>query len=333
MVRNVYHSPTPELEKISETFQKKKKVIIIAGPTATGKTKASLVIGKAIGGEIISADSLQLYKGTDIGSAKATFEERKIVPHHLLDVCDIKDYFSVVHFYDEVVSSCQEIFNHNRSPIIVGGAGFYIHTILYGPPKGPASDPVIRKSLEEDADRFGLEMLYQKLNSLDPDYAETITGSDRHKIIRALEIMTLTGKKVTEIPKPSREDTPQDIDFRCWFLYHPKEILYKRIEERCDKMIEEGLLDELIELKKNGLLENPSAANAIGYRQGLTFLESRQTESDWELFIQSFKKASRNYAKRQFTWFRKEPLFRWLDVSVFSMERACEMIISDFEGC
>lgn len=328
-----YNELEPELQLSGSSSQKKKKVIILAGPTATGKTDISMIIGKAIGGEIVSADSVQLYRGTDIGSAKATQEQRKELPHHLLDIRDIKDYFSVVNFHDEVKSSCEEIFNHNATPIIVGGAGFYIHTVLFGPPKGPASDPVLRKSLEEDAEKYGIEMLYGKLKSLDPDYAESITLSDKHKIVRALEIMALTGKKVTEIPKPSREDIPKDIDFRCWFLYYPKEILYDRIDRRCDQMVENGLVDEVIRLKSEGLLENPSAANAIGYRQTLSYLESHQTDQDWEVYLQSFKKASRNYAKRQFTWFRKEPMFRWLDLSKFSLDRACEVIISDFEGC
>jgi tRNA dimethylallyltransferase len=330
--KNLYEVPQPELQRRELLHGKKKKIIVIAGPTATGKTEASLVVGGAIGGEIICADSIQLYKGTDIGSAKATLQERSRIPHYLLDVCDIKDYFSVVNFHDEVKSSCEEIFNHNRTPIIVGGAGFYIHTVLFGPPKGPASDPVLRKSLEADVDRYGLDMLYGKLKSLDPDYAETITPSDRHKIVRALEIMALTGNKVTDIPRPSREDSPKDIDFRCWFLYYPKEILYKRIEDRCDQMIENGLLDEVVTLKEKGLLLNPSAANAIGYRQALAFLDSRQTDADWDIFVEAFKKASRNYAKRQFTWFRKESLFRWIDLSKFSMDKACEIIISDYEN-
>ena len=264
MTRNVYDKLEPQTQRDCSYLQAKKKIIIIAGPTATGKTEASLIIGGAIGGEIVSADSMQLYRGTDIG-----------IPHHLLDICDIDDYFSVVNFHDEVESSCEEIFNHDSTPIIVGGAGFYIHTILFGPPKGPASDPVLRKSLEMDAEKYGIEMLYGKLKSLDPDYADTITLSDKHKIVRALEIMALSGKKVTEIPKPSREDIPKDIDFRCWFLYHPKEILYQRIEARCDAMIDAGLLQEVERLKKLGLLENPSAANAIGYRQALAFLDSK----------------------------------------------------------
>jgi tRNA dimethylallyltransferase len=332
LTKGIFDKLEPSLQRQDDLFFKKKKVIIIAGPTATGKTLASLIIAKAIGGEIVSADSIQLYKGTDIGSAKASKEQRREVPHHLLDICDIDNYFSVVNFFDEVTCSCQEIFNHNRVPLIVGGAGFYIHTVLYGPPKGPPSDAVLRKSLEEDAEKYGVEMLYGKLKSLDPDYAETITLSDKHKIVRALEIMALSGKKVTEIPKPSAEDLPKDIDFRCWFLYHPKEELYKRIDQRCEKMIEEGLIEEVLKLKDKGLLKNPSAANAIGYRQCLTFLDSKQTEADWQIFMHSFKKSSRNYAKRQFTWFRKEPLFRWIDLSKFPLDRACEIIISDFEN-
>lgn len=333
MTRNVYDRLEPQTQRECSYLQAKKKIIIIAGPTAAGKTEASLIIGRAIGGEIVSADSMQLYRGTDIGSAKATREERMQVPHHLLDICDINDYFSVVNFHDEVESSCEEIFNHDSTPLIVGGAGFYIHTVLFGPPKGPASDPVLRKSLEMDAEKYGIELLYGKLKDLDPDYAETITLSDKHKIIRALEIMALSGKKVTEIPKPSREDIPKDIDFRCWFLYHPKDVLYERIEKRCDAMIEGGLLDEVKRLKSDGLLENPSAANAIGYRQALAYLDSKQSDMDWEVFVTSFKKASRNYAKRQFTWFRKEPLFRWINLSEYPMDRACEIIISDFENC
>lgn len=333
MRKEAYKNINPLLERENTTFSKKKKMIIIAGPTATGKTEASIQIAKAISGEIVSADSVQLYKGTDIGSAKATLDQRRAIPHHLLDICNIRDYFSVVNFYDEVQSSCQEIFNHNRTPIIVGGAGFYIHTILFGPPKGPASDPLLRKSLENDADKFGLEMLYGKLKSLDPDYAESITPSDRHKIIRALEILALTGKKVSEIPKPSREDVPKNLNFRCWFLYYPKEMLYDRIEQRCDEMIDNGLIDEVVKLKDKGLIDNPAVANAIGYRQCLQFLESRQTDADWDEFVRLFKKASKNYAKRQFTWFRKESLFRWVDLSKFSLDRACDFIISDFEGC
>jgi tRNA dimethylallyltransferase len=310
---------------------KKKKVLVIAGPTACGKTALSILIGQAIGGEVISCDSMQIYKSTDIGTAKATREEQRQVPHHLIDICDIQESFNVASFYKEAMASLQEILLRDRTPIVVGGAGFYIHTFLYGPPKGPPSNREVRSRLEEDLGKFGAEMLYEKLYRVDPDYACTITVQDRQKIIRGLEIITLTGKKVSEIPKPSQEDLSKELDFRCWFLYYPREMLYERIDMRCEKMIEEGLVEEVVRLKEKGLERNSSASHSIGYRQCLEYLHSSQTDRDWDHFIKSFKQASRNYAKRQFTWFRKEPLFRWLNLSECSLEHAAELIIQDLE--
>lgn len=321
-----------EEEKASVLIPKRrKKVLVIAGPTACGKTSLSLKIAQAIGGEIISCDSMQIYRNTDVGTAKATREEQRIAPHHMLDIRDIHEPFNVVNFYEESMASLQEILLRDRVPIVVGGAGFYIHTFLYGPPKGPPSDIVLRARLEEDYEKFGAEMLYEKLRQVDPDYAGTITIQDRQKIIRGLEIISLTGKKVSEIPKPSQEDLSRELDFRCWFIHYPKSILYERIENRCDRMIEKGLLEEVVKLQERGLESNSSAAHSIGYRQCLEFLRSEQSESDWNRFITSFKQASRNYAKRQFTWFRREPLFRWLDLSQCSFEHAAEIIIQDFE--
>jgi tRNA dimethylallyltransferase len=253
------------------------------------------------------------------------------VPHHLIDICDIQDSFNVASFYEESMAALQEILLRERTPIVVGGAGFYIHTFLYGPPKGPPSNREIRSRLEEDLSKFGAEMLYEKLNRLDPDYASTITVQDRQKIIRGLEIISITGKKVSEIPKPSQEDLSKELDFRCWFIYYPREVLYDRIETRCDRMIEEGLVEEVIRLREKGLEKNSSVANSIGYRQCLEYLNSPQTDRDWDHFIRSFRQSSRNYAKRQFTWFRREPLFRWLNLSECSLEHAAELIIQDLE--
>ena len=310
---------------------KRKKVLVIAGPTATGKTDLSLIIAKAIAGEVISCDSMQVYADTDIGTAKATKKQRLEVPHHLIDIREIDESFNVVNFYEEATASLQEILLRDKVPVVVGGAGFYVHTFLYGPPKGPPADYELRKKFENDFEKFGAEMLYQKLREVDPDYAASITIQDRHKIIRALEIITITGKKVSEIPKPSQEDLSREMDFRCWFVYYPKEVLYNRIEERCDQMISLGLMEEVIHLKERGLTRNASAANSIGYRQCLKFLDSSQTQADWQECVRDFKKASRNYAKRQFTWFRREPLFRWLNLAECTLEHAAEIIIQDLE--
>ena len=222
---------------------KRKKVLMIAGPTATGKTDLSIKIARAVGGEIISCDSMQIYRGTDIGTAKVSREERREVRHHLIDVCEIEDSFNVVNFYTEATLVLQDILLRDKVPILVGGAGFYMNAFLYGPPKGPPSDKELRAKLEEDFEKFGPEMLYEKLKEFDPDYAASITIQDRHKIIRALEIISLTGKKVSEIPKPSQEDLSRELDFRCWFIYYPKPILYERIEKRCEEMVERGLVD------------------------------------------------------------------------------------------
>lgn len=308
---------------------KKRKVIILAGPTGVGKTEMSVRMAEVLGGEIISADSMQVYRGMDIGTAKVKADERKAVRHHLIDSRDIDETFNVVDFYHEAQQAFREIFAREHVPIVVGGTGFYIHALIYGPPRGPASVPDVRAKLEKEMEEKGALALYDKLKAFDPDYAATITIRDRHKIIRALEIIQLTNQKVSYFEKGA---TPaHEFDFRCWFLYKPKEVLYTDLERRCDKMIDSGFLEEVKQLEKEGLRSNMSASQAIGYRQGLEYLQSAQTAEDWKRFVEEFKTASRRYAKRQFTWFRKEPLFRWLSVHKLGPEVAMETIIQDYE--
>ncbi len=309
----------------------KKKVIVIAGPTASGKTALSIEIAKAIDGEIISADSMQVYREMDIGTAKATIEQRKEVPHHMIDVWDLHDPSNVVRFFEEAHQICKDILRRNKVPIVVGGVGFYIHSFIYGPPKGPPSDPEIREKLEQDFAKFGAELLFEKVTKLDPIYAATITLQDKQKIIRALEIMTLTGKKVSDFPKPSEATILDDFDFHCWFIHYPTSILYPRIEERCEVMLKEGLIIEVETLLDKGLELNHSAAMAIGYRQTIEYLRSSKTDQDYNNFVLAFKRASKHYARRQFTWFRKEPLFQWVDLSSYSLGFVKEWIIRDFE--
>ncbi len=309
---------------------KRKKVVVIAGPTAVGKSRLALSIARAIGGEIISADSMQVYRGMDIGTAKTPPSERGSVPHHLIDSRDLDETFNVVEYYQESCQAIKEILDKGGVPIIVGGTGFYIHSLIYGPPSGPPSDPNLRKVLEQEMDSKGTQIMFDKLKELDPDYATSITQKDRHKIVRALEIMTITRQKVSALPPVSTENE-ELYDFRCWFVYIPKESLYPRIEMRCDAMIAAGFLEEVKRLEGEGLSRNPTASQAIGYRQCLEYLSSPQGQEDWDRFVLEFKQASRRYAKRQFTWFRKEPLFRWLDIEKNSIEHAAELIIQDYE--
>lgn len=320
--------PLP-LKERSPDLVKKKKVILISGPTAVGKTRHSLVVAKALGGEIVSADSMQVYRGMDIGTAKVSAEEQANIPHHLIDIRNLAERFNVMDFYEAAHKIIREIHLKGKVPVVVGGTGFYIHALIYGPPQGPPSVPKVREQLEEELEKEGTEALYERLKNADPEYAKTITSADRHKIIRALEIIAITNKKVSDFPKMQNEEIPYD--YRCWFLYMSKEILYPHIEMRCDEMIAAGFIDEVRELDKRGIRKNSTAAQAIGYRQCLEFLDSMGTPDDFENFIANFKRASRRYAKRQFTWFRKELLFRWLNVENLPLDRSVEAIIQDYE--
>ncbi len=322
------HITLPLKEKLPD-YVKRSKVIVIGGPTCVGKTQHSLIIAKALGGEIISADSIQVYQGMDIGTAKASLDERKEVTHHLIDIRELSQTFNVADFYSEAMRAIRSALARDRVPVVVGGTGFYLHALIYGPPMGPPSEPDLRTQLEGEMEAKGTDALFERLKGLDPDYAATITRNDRQKIVRGLEIISLTNDKVSSFKGASVSE--QHYDFRCWFLYMPREALYPFIEMRCDEMIASGFIDEVKRLKEMGLAENLSASQAIGYRQCLEFLKSDQTHEDFDNFINRFKQASRQYAKRQFTWFRKEPLFRWLNIENVPIERSAELIIQDYE--
>lgn len=303
------------------------KVIVIAGPTAVGKTAMAIRLAKLLGGEVVNADSMQIYQNMDIGTAKVTPDEMEGVPHHLIDYCPIDEPCNVVDFYYESRKAIASILARNRVPIVVGGSGFYLRNLVYGPPSGPPSIPEVRSQLEKEWEELGAAVMYRQLVDLDPAYARTITERDRQKIIRGLEIITLTKKPVSSLKWQERKN-PTDYDYRCWFLFRPREELYERINLRCDQMLDKGFLEEVQKLQKEGLEKNRSAAQAIGYRQALEHLRG---ETDRKQFIHDFKKASRHYAKQQFTWFRKEPLFRWLDVALHDPETAADMVSADYQ--
>jgi tRNA dimethylallyltransferase len=321
-----------EIQKqIPSNFQRKKKrVIVISGPTGCGKSALAMQLAKAMDGEIISADSMQIYRGMDIGTAKPSKEEQLLIPHHLIDVRDVTESFNVVDFYYEARQACRQVLERENVPIVVGGSGFYLHTFLFGPPSGPPSVPEVRKALEEEMEKLGSEILFERLVNLDPQYAKTITKNDKQKIVRALEIMALTNKKVSKLNWKGKR-RPQHYDFRCWFLHRPRDRLYHRIDERCNQMLHAGFLDEVRRLEQSGLRTNTSASQAIGYKQALEFLQTDQSQPHYQKFVEDFKQASRNYAKRQFTWFRKEPIFQWLDVDLHDHELIFDSIKKDYE--
>jgi len=313
-----------------ETLLKKKKVIVIAGPTAAGKTDLSIELCKLINGQVISADSMQVYRGLDIGTAKATIDQQKKITHHLIDIRDIDEPYNVAAYVRDAGEVISHMLSEDTVPVVVGGNGFYIHSLLYGGPLGPSPDPVVRASLEDDLQKFGVELMFDKLRQLDPEYANTITVQDKHKIIRALEIIQVSNKKVSDYPKSNYDINKAPYEFLCYFIYYPKPLIYHRIEQRCDLMLEDGLLHETIQMINKGLLNNSSAKNAIGYRQVLDYLETNKDDAAYRHFVSEFKKASRHYAKRQFTWFRREPAFRWVDMSQITQQQLISDIITDF---
>jgi tRNA dimethylallyltransferase len=307
----------------------KDKVIVLAGPTGSGKTQLSIELGRAMGGEIISADSMQIYELMNIGTAKASIEQRIEVPHHLIDIRSVNDSFNVVDFFHEARQAIRNILQKGAIPIVVGGSGFYIRSLIYGPPKGPSSCPKLREKLEAQMQKIGPEALFEMLKVRDSAYAETITVHDKQKIIRGLEIIELTGKRVSDI-EWKQSDDKLDFNFKCWFIYRPREVLYKIIEDRCDKMIEEGFLEEIEKLQEKGIEGNASASHSIGYKHGLQYLSSQRTPEDFAYFLRMFKQSSRRYAKRQFTWFRNESLFRWLNIELHDPETVLDIILRDY---
>lgn len=319
-------------EQLLELFTLKgRRVIVIAGPTGIGKTALSLRLAEMVGGEIISADAIQVYRGMDIGTAKVSKEDRLRIPHHLIDVCEITEPFNVYDFHNQAKTVLEEIIARKNVPIIVGGTGFYIHSIIYGPPSGPPSDPFVRKRLVEEMDRLGHDFLFDKLRAVDPEYAATITQNDKHKIIRALEIIELSGRRVSDFSWKARPPSPL-YDFRCWFLNMPRKLLYERLSQRCEEMLAAGFLDEVVRLDREGLRLNRTASQAIGYRQTLEFLDTARTPSDHERYVEAFKLASHHLAKRQITWFRKEPLFRWMDVTQTPLDDLVDLMASDYSS-
>lgn len=319
-----------ELKQFSSTKEKQKRVILLAGPTGSGKTELSFVLANTLGKtEIVSADSMQVYRGMDIGTAKVTLQERKHIPHHLIDIRDLKEPFNVVDFFYECNQAIQDILSRGKHVIVVGGAGFYFRALLHGPPSGPPSVAKVRQDLEEELLSSGVEALFLRLQTFDPEYSASITRGDKQKIIRALEIIALTKKPVSQFSWKKRSFTP-DYDYRAWFIHRSKEALYDRIEKRCEKMLSEGFVEEVKRLKQEGLLENSSASGSIGYKQCLEYLKTAQTEKEYAHFVEAFKRASRRYAKKQYTWFRKEPAFRWLNMDHHDNLTAAAIIRQDY---
>lgn len=294
-----------------------KPLIILTGPTAVGKTELSIALAKSIGGEIISADSMQVYKYMDIGTAKIRSEEMDGVPHHLIDILEPDVAFNVAMFKDLAKSAVEDIYSRGRIPILVGGTGFYIQALLYDIDFSEEdSDSSIRKELETLVEIKGAAFLHEKLREVDPESAEQIHANNVKRVIRALEYYQLHGEKISTHNETERhKESPYD--FLYFVLTHDRQVLYERIEKRIDQMIDHGLISEVDNLLKKGYDSSLVSMQGLGYKELIPYLQKKCT-LDEAIYV--LKRDTRHFAKRQLTWFRRERNVRWLDKSLVSSD-------------
>ena len=302
--------------------------LAITGPTASGKTALSLGLAERLNAEIISCDSMQIYRGMDIGTAKATEEERSKAPHHLIDFLSPLESYSAENYRADAIAVAKDITSRGRLPLFVGGTGLYIDTVKRGiAPDSPESDPEYRDrmlfSLKTDED---IDALWQSLSAVDPESAEKIHKNNVKRVIRALEIYHKTGKPKSQLDRESLEVKGEVFVGMITIDFLDREKLYERVDRRVDIMMEEGLLSEVESLYKAGLLSGGTAAQAIGYKELVEYIEGRCSLAE---AVEALKLASRRYAKRQLTWFRHERDARviYADRPDGSMKGAEEMLL------
>lgn len=296
--------------------EKQQRIVAIVGPTAVGKTDLSIALAKRFNGEIISGDSMQVYRGMDIGTAKITPAEMQDVPHHLLDIIDPGESYNVVRFQAMAKTAIEEITARQRLPFLVGGTGLYVNSLLYDYHFSGKTDRSYRDSLEA----LPAEALYAKLMAIRPDLQGTIKKNDRFRIIRALEIIKTTGEEfVHDFDMPNNYESPYKL---CLIgLNMDRQRLYDRINHRVDRMLDTGLLAELEILLRKGYNEKIQALQAIGYKELIAYLHGF---CSMEEAVDLLKKNTRHFAKRQITWFKRDPNIRWFNVDTMSPEELFE---------
>lgn len=296
----------------------RKPLIILAGPTAVGKTSLSIRLAKETGGEIISADSMQVYRHMDIGSAKITKEEMEGVPHYLVNVLEPEEEFNVVRFQQMAKEAAERIWEKGKIPLVVGGTGFYIQALLYDIDfTENDGDESYRRQLEQKAsDEEGASELYEMLKTVDPKAAQEIHPRNIKRIIRALEFYHQTGKKISEHNETQRQrESPYN--YAYFVLTDERSRLYERIDRRVDLMMEQGLLDEVRYLKERGVRKDSTAMQGLGYKELYAYLEG---EYPLDEAVRIIKRDTRHFAKRQLTWFKRERDVIWADKSVIGQD-------------
>ena len=300
-----------------------KKIVVICGPTASGKTALSIALAKAFDGEVVSADSMQIYRRMDIGTAKPTKQEMDGVPHHMLDVAEPGEAYSVSRYVEEATACVEDILARGKLPIICGGTGLYIDGLIRGTDYQPAgTDNGIREQLEGEWEAQGAEEMMARLAAVDPDSAARLHLSDKRRILRALEVYLATGETITVHNARTKEIPPRYEAVMIGLNTEPRQILYDRIDRRVGIMLEQGLLQEVKCLLEDGLLEG-TAAQAIGYKELLAYFRGEMT---LETAADLIRQKSRNYAKRQLTWFRRDERVKWI---VYNAPEAAQAVLQE----
>ena len=300
-----------------------KKIVVICGPTASGKTALSIALAKAFDGEVVSADSMQIYRRMDIGTAKPTKEEMDGVPHHMLDVAEPGEAYSVSRYVEEATACVEDILARGKLPIVCGGTGLYIDGLIRGTDYQPAgTDNGIREQLEGEWEAQGGDEMMARLAAVDPDSAARLHLSDKRRILRALEVYLATGETITVHNARTKELPPRYEAIMIGLNTEPRQILYDRIDRRVGVMLEQGLLQEVQSLLEDGLLDG-TAAQAIGYKELLAYFRGEMT---LEAAADLIRQKSRNYAKRQLTWFRRDERVKWI---VYNAPEAAQAVLQE----
>lgn len=292
------------------------RIVMIAGPTASGKSETAMLVAEALGGEIVSADSMQVYRGMDIGTAKVPPENRKGIPHHLIDIADPVETFTVGRYRRLAREAIDDILRRGRIPVVCGGTGLYLESLLedidHAP---PPADFHYRRALQAEAEEQGHETMWQRLRQSDPDTAARLSPNDTRRILRALEVQHSTGLSMSWHVAHSRGDKQPD-RWLAFCLDHRRDLLYERINRRVREMVDSGLIDEVRRLQRMSLPKEATARQAIGYKELFEILDSEdQAEPDERTLaaaVERIAQATRRYAKRQLTWFRHMPDLVWL---------------------
>lgn len=279
----------------------KGKILVIGGPTASGKSSLGIELALSKNGEIVSADSMQIYRRMDIGTAKVTKEEQSAVPHHMIDVAEPEENYSVARYVEQASACCDDILSRGRLPVVVGGTGLYIDSLLSGRDFSCEADAALREELGAYYDSVGGERMLAELARFDPDRAAILKANDKKRIVRAFEVYRGTGETITEHDRKTKLLPPR-YEYDFIFLNPERSILYERIERRVDSMFEKGLVEEVRSLLSSGVPVNATSMQAIGYKETVEYINGAITLDE---AVSSIKQGSRRYAKRQVTWFKK----------------------------